>query len=347
MDYDDEFFFGSPGLQANRYSNLITQGADYLIVLGSRMDNMITAFNEEHFAFRAKKVIVDIDVNEIKKLAMKNVTPVVCDVSFFLNILKNKIEGITVPNYSEWLDFCLKLKYHYPLLNEKQEQKVAGIDLYQFTMKLSEYCDKTDVIVASSTSRCNTAGHMAFKHKKNQKTISSMGFGSMGFALPSVVGAWFGSDKKRMIMLEGDGSLQLNIQELQTVAHHDINVKMFIFDNTGYAAIATMQNRNFEGFHVGSDAESGVTFPNLRKIADAYAIPYFFVNRSEESEKIIKQAMETEGPVVCEFQGSILYDEIPKCISMLDKDGNRVSATLENPFPFLEQSEMDEIYRDF
>ena len=91
MDYDDELFFGSPGLQANRYSNLITQGADYLIVLGSRMDNMITAFNEEHFAFRAKKVIVDIDVNEIKKLAMKNVTPVVCDVSFFLNILKNKI----------------------------------------------------------------------------------------------------------------------------------------------------------------------------------------------------------------------------------------------------------------
>lgn len=347
MDYDDEFFFGSPGLQANRYSNLITQGADYLIVLGSRMDNMITAFNEEHFAFRAKKLIVDIDVNEIKKLAMKNVTPVVCDVSFFLNILKNKIEGITVPNYSEWLDFCLKLKYHYPLLNEKQEQKVAGIDLYQFTMKLSEYCDKTDVIVASSTSRCNTAGHMAFKHKKNQKTISSMGFGSMGFALPSVVGAWFASDKKRIIMLEGDGSLQLNIQELQTVAHHDINVKMFIFDNTGYAAIATMQNRNFEGFHVGSDAESGVTFPNLRKIADAYAIPYFFVNRSEESEKIIKQAMETEGPVICEFQGSILYDEIPKCISMLDKDGNRVSATLENPFPFLEQSEMDEIYRDF
>ena len=347
MDYDDEFFFGSPGLQANRYSNLITQGADYLIVLGSRMDNMITAFNEEHFAFRAKKVIVDIDVNEIKKLAMKNVTPVVCDVTLFLNILKNKIEGITVPNYSEWLDFCLKLKYHYPLLNEKQEQKVAGIDLYQFTMKLSEYCDKTDVIVASSTSRCNTAGHMAFKHKKNQKTISSMGFGSMGFALPSVVGAWFASDKKRIIMLEGDGSLQLNIQELQTVAHHDINVKMFIFDNTGYAAIATMQNRNFEGFHVGSDAESGVTFPNLRKIADAYAIPYFFVNRSEESEKIIKQAMETEGPVICEFQGSILYDEIPKCISMLDKDGNRVSATLENPFPFLEQSEIDEIYRDF
>ena len=101
MDYDDEFFFGSPGLQANRYSNLITQGADYLIVLGSRMDNMITAFNEEHFAFRAKKVIVDIDVNEIKKLAMKNVTLVVCDVSLFLNILKDKIEGITVPNYSE------------------------------------------------------------------------------------------------------------------------------------------------------------------------------------------------------------------------------------------------------
>lgn len=347
MDYNDKYFFGSPGLQANRYSNLITQGADCLIVLGSRMDNMITAFNEEHFAFRAKKIIVDIDANEIKKLAMNNISPVVCDVSFFLNKLKKKIEDINVSDYSEWLTFCTNIKNRYPLLNEKQEHEVEGIDLYQFTMKLSEYCNETDVIVASSTSRCNTAGHMAFEHRKKQKTISSMGFGSMGFALPSVVGAWFGSENRRIIMLEGDGSLQLNIQELQTIVHHNIDTKMFIFDNTGYAAIATMQNRNFDGLHVGSDAESGVTFPNLGKIADAYGIPYFFVNKNEESEKVIKEVLEREGPVICEFQGTILYDEIPKCISMLDENGKRVSASLENPFPFLEQSEMDEIYKNF
>ncbi len=345
MDYDDAYFFGSPGLQANRYSNLITQGADFLLVLGSRMDNMITAFNEEHFAFRAKKVFVDIDSNEIKKLAMTNVTSATCDVSYFLQKLKRRIEGVKFANYSKWVKFCRDIKRQYPLLKEKQEKEIEGIDLYQFTMKLSEYCSESDVIVASSTSRCNTAGHMAFKHKANQKTISSMGYGSMGFALPSVVGAWFASGKKRVIMLEGDGSFQLNIQELQTIVHHQINAKMFVFNNVGYAAIATMQNRNFDGFHVGSDGESGVTFPNLQKLADAYGITYYSVDRSEDSDGVIMKTLHCEGPVICEFKGSILYDEIPKCISMIDKEGKRVSANLENPFPFLEQSKLDEIYK--
>jgi acetolactate synthase-1/2/3 large subunit len=234
MDYDNPYFFGSPGLQANRYSNLITQGSDLLIVLGSRMDNMITAFSEEHFAFRAKKIIVDLDINEINKLAMSDVTAVNCDVSFFLKRLGEYIEkssDVKLSGYPEWLDFCADMKKRYPLLGEMQETVLEGADLYQVSMKLSEQCTQKDVIVASSTSRCNTAGHMAFKHKAGQKTISSMGFGSMGFALPSVIGAWFASDGQRVIMLEGDGSLQLNIQELQTIVHNRINAKMFIFHN--------------------------------------------------------------------------------------------------------------------
>ena len=120
---------------------------------------------------------------------------------------------------------------------------------------------------------------------------------------------------------------------------------MFVFNNVGYAAIATMQNRNFDGFHVGSDGESGVTFPNLQKLADAYEITYYSVDRSEDSDGVIMKTLHCEGPVICEFKGSILYDEIPKCISMIDKEGKRVSASLENPFPFLEQSKLDEIYK--
>jgi acetolactate synthase-1/2/3 large subunit len=350
MDYDNPYFFGSPGLQANRYSNLITQGSDLLIVLGSRMDNMITAFSEEHFAFRAKKIIVDLDINEINKLAMSDVTAVNCDVSFFLKRLGEYIEkssDVKLSGYPEWLDFCADMKKRYPLLGEMQETVLEGADLYQVSMKLSEQCTQKDVIVASSTSRCNTAGHMAFKHKAGQKTISSMGFGSMGFALPSVIGAWFASGGQRVIMLEGDGSLQLNIQELQTIVHNRINAKMFIFHNAGYAAIATMQNRNFDGFHVGSDGESGVTMPNLKKVSEAYGIPYYSIDRNEDIDSIIGEVMRDEGPVICEFTGSILYDEIPKCISSLDENGNRVSAALENPFPFLGTDEMNEIYKDF
>lgn len=347
MDYDDPYFFGSPGLQANRYSNLILQGADLLIVLGSRLDNMITAFNEEHFAYRAKKILVDLDGNEIRKLAMPEAEGAVCSVRDFLNRLKEEMTGEEIPAYAEWLEFCRKVKDRFPLLQEKQEHPTDMADLYRLSMRLSEYCDENDVLAISSTSRCNTAGHMAFKHKEGQKTVSSMGFGSMGFALPSAVGAWFAGEGKRVIMLEGDGSLQLNLQELQTVVHHNINVKMFIFHNAGYAAITTMQDRNFDGFHVGSDGESGLSMPDLQKIAGAYGIPYCRIDRNEQIDEKIEQTLNCAGPAICEFIGSITYDEIPKCISYLDESGLRVSAKLENPFPFLSQQEMEKIYEEW
>lgn len=345
MNYDNPYFFGSPGLQANRYSNLIIQAADLLIVLGSRLDNMITAFNEEHFAFRAKKVIVDIDANELSKLAMPDKTVVVCDVNYFLKKLFKKIDEKELPDYTDWIEVCNDVKNAYPLLGEKQEYQTNMVDLYKLTMKLSEYCTPKDILVVSSTSRCNTSGHMAFKHKKGQRVISSMGFGAMGFALPSVVGGWFAGEEQRVIMLEGDGSLQLNIQELQTIVHYNINAKLFIFHNAGYAAIKTMQNRNFEGFYVGCDAESGVTMPSLAKISNAYGIPYYHIANNAEIEEGIEQTLSFKGAAICEFTGSITYDEIPKCISVLDEAGNRVSAAIENPYPFLLEQEMEQIYK--
>ena len=343
MDYDDPYFFGSPGLQAPRYSNLITQGADLVIVLGSRLDNMITAFSEKHFAFRAKKYIVDIDENEVDKLDMPDKVKVLARTLDFLKALDEALDN-TEYDYSEWISFCNEMKDRFPILKEKQIKELPGVDLYEFSIKLSEKCTKSDTIVISSTSRCNTAGHMAFKHKKGQKTISSMAYGSMGFALPSVVGAYYAADENRVICIEGDGSLQLNIQEFQTIVHHKMNAKIFIFHNLGYAAISTMQDRNFNGFHVGCDKESGVSMPNLQKLSEAYGIDYFKISENSEIDDVLDKVMETNGPVICEFCGSILYDEIPKCISSLDENGNRVSAVLENPFPFLSEDEMKEIY---
>ncbi len=349
FDDDDELFFGSPGLQARRYSNLILQGADLLVVLGSRLDNMITAFSEEHFAFRAKKYIVDIDENELKKYRMPDCTGIKCDISTFIDKLYSAA-GSRISNcdHSEWINKCRDLKARYPISKERQSHELPGVDLYKMTQAISDHSTEYDDIVISSTSRCNTAGHIAFSHKKGQHLISSMGFGSMGFALPHVVGAWFASDApddhKRVLMIEGDGSLQLNIQELQTIVHHKINAKLFIFSNVGYAAIATMQDRNFDGFHVGSDADSGVTLPDMGKIAAAYGIEYRLIEDDTQIDDTVAEVMDIQGPVICEFRGSIEYDEIPKCISSLDENGNRVSAALENPYPFLKQSELDEIY---
>ncbi len=346
MATDEDGFFGSPGLQAPRYSNLILQTCDCLIVLGSRMDNMITAFNESHFAYRAKKVIVDIDANEIRKLAMTDVYPLAGDVRRYADALLELLEEDSLPQYSAWMESCRRMKSRFPILGEKQE-KEEKVNLYKVTEEISKYAEEDDTIVISSTSRCNTAGHIAFTHKRGQKTISSMGMGSMGFALPSAVGAYYASGEKRTIVIEGDGSFQLNLQELETIVSNGVDAKMFIFNNIGYAAITTMQDRNFDGFYVGSNEQSGVFMPDLEKIAYAYDIPYVKIEKEEDIRPAVKKAMETEGAVLCDIVGSLWFDEIPKCISSVDaKTGKRVSALLENPYPFLSEEELREAERE-
>lgn len=346
MDWEDQLYFGCPGLQAPRYSNLILQGCDFLLVLGSRLDNMITAFNEEHFAFNAKKVIVDIDIAEINKLKMKNVYPIAADVGKVVKALHGSLEKKGQNDRKEWIAYCTNLRKMFPLDSEKQDQP-EGVDLYQVTEAVSECCTPEDTIVISSTSRCNTAGHIAFRHKKGQHTISSMGMGSMGFALPSAIGAYFACDQKRVVVIEGDGSMQLNLQELQTIKAYGINCKIFLFNNNGYAAIKLMQDRNFDGNYVGSTPDSGVSMPDMGKIAFAYDIPYVKIEKNNEISHLVKKVMETKGPVICDVIGSLNFDEIPKCISYVNTaTGKRESAYLENPYPFLNQEQVGRIMED-
>ncbi len=339
---DDDIFFGSPGLQAPRYSNIIIQNSDLLLVLGSRLDNMITAFNEEHFAYRAKKIIVDVDANEIRKLHMSDVYPVVGGVGEFLRELEKNSSAVAA-SYSRWLENCRQLKAQFPILNERQE-KSGGVNLYAVTTEISKHARAEDALVISSTSRCNTAGHIAFCRKQGQKSVSSMGLGSMGFALPSAVGVGVADNVKRVIVIEGDGSLQLNLQELETIVSNKIETKLFIFSNRGYAAIQTMQDRNFQSFYVGCNESSGLFLPSTEKIAFAYEIPYLRINSNEEIADVVNAAMNLRGSVICEICGSPDFDEIPKCISHVDeKTGKRVSAFLENPFPFLSAQELETI----
>ena len=344
MSADDELFFGAPGLQAPRYSNLVLQHCDLLLVLGSRLDNMITAFSEEHFARMAEVVVVDIDENEMRKLHIPNLKSVLSDVGDFIDQLSEGLIGEDLPDYSNWVSRCREIKNRYPLLKEKQTI-TEGVDLYRVTNKISGYAKTDDTLVISSTSRCNTAGHIAFDRKRGQKSISSMGFGSMGFALPSVIGAYYAGRGHRVIMLEGDGSLQLNIQEFETIVSNGIDAKMFIFNNVGYAAITTMQQRNFDGFFVGSNEKSGLFMPDMKKISEAYCIPYRCIYRNEEIDEVVNWAMnEINGFCIVDIKGALSFDEIPKCISRIDEvTGKRVSAYLENPFPFLSNSEMMEI----
>ncbi len=342
FDANDPLFFGSPGLQAPRYSNLILQSCDLLLVLGSRLDNMITAFNESHFAYRAKKIIVDIDEKELEKFKIPDAETVKADCGEFLDVLARRIPQTKPCGFKSWVTKCDTCRRKFPL--EKEEQPSKGkVDLYKAAVTLSEFCGKDDTVIISSTSRCNTAGHIAFRQKKAQKILSSMGLGSMGFALPSAVGAWFRTRKGRVVVLEGDGSFQLNIQELQTIVGYNIPAKIIVFNNQGYAAISTMQERNFDSRYVGCNADSGVTMPDLEKIARAYGLGYFKAESDAQLHQVINEAVAYEGAVICELLGSPDFDEIPKCVSKDDGHGGRISASLENPYPFLEPDELRQI----
>lgn len=339
-DDSDPLYFGAPGLQARRYANLILQAADLVIILGSRLDNMITAFNEPHFAYRAKKLIVDIDRAEMDKLSLTNLERVEGRVEDFIDALC-RLPNLQISDTCRWLDYCRTMRKQYPLLSEKQAFRNEQADLYQTVDCISQHCSVSDTIVVSSTSRCNTAGFLAFRYQRGQTAVSSMGMGSMGFAIPSAVGAAQASGG-RVIVLEGDGSFQLNLQELQTIRHYHIDAKIFVFTNQGYAAIASMQDRNFEGFHVGCTAESGVTMPALKDISAAYHIPYHCIKNNADIEFVVAAVLAEPGPILCEIYGDIRFDELPKCVSFVDKSGKRVSAYLENPYPFLSEKEQAE-----
>lgn len=342
MDSGDPYFFGSPGLQAPRYSNLILQGADLLIIIGTRLDNMITAYSEQRFGMRARKIVVDIDERELKKLRLTDAEYFCCDAGEFIGAMLR--EEMEPSDTGSWLGFCRSLKERFPLLAERQAKPLCGVNLYRAAERISDYCSADDALVFSSTSRCNTAGHIAFKRKAGQRAVSSMGLGSMGFALPSAVGAHFASGKKRVVVLEGDGSLQLNIQELQTIRHYGVNAKIFVFSNGGYAAIKAMQDRNFGSRHVGCTEDSGVSMPSLERIALAYGLPFYRIESDGAIDDTVRAVMDSEGPAVCEILGDIDFDEIPKCISFVGADGKISSAALENPYPFLSERELKDIY---
>ena len=345
MGAEEEGFFGAPGLQAPRYSNLILQCCDLLLVLGSRLDNMITAYNEERFARLAHVVAVDLDENELKKLKMPRFTPILGNAGSFMQALNAALDAVPeLPDWTGWVSRCREVKQRYPLLAEKQAVP-GGVDLYRAVNAVSQLATAEDTVVISSTSRCNTAGHIAFDRKRDQKSVSSMGFGSMGFALPSAVGAYYAGGKRRVLVFEGDGSFQLNIQELETIVSNGVDARMFVFNNSGYAAITTMQDRNFDGYYVGSNEQSGLWMPDLEKIAAAYGFPYRLAERDEDVPDAVRWAMEeVSGPCIVDIRGALSFDEIPKCISSIDeRTGQRISAALENPFPFLREEELSDV----
>lgn len=340
---EEDLFLGSPGIPTTRYSNYVLQNTDFLLIIGARLNPAITAYDEPHFAPLAQKIMVDIEQKEIDKLDMPFAMKIEADAADFIDAMLNQAGEYQPTDRSGWLAYCKKIKAKYPLSKEKQPVDNEGkVDGFLFADKLSDYSRAEDVFVGSSSGRTCGISHMAYRLKKGQPFVTSMGIGSMGWCLPSAIACCVASGKKRTLLIEGDGSLQHNIQELALIRTYSLPLKLFVFSNNGYASIYAMQRNNFHSEFAGCNAESGTRIPPLDRVAALYDLPYYRIENDEQIDDVLTRIMGDDEPCFCEVCGSINFDEIPKSMTIANPDGTFTSSKLENLYPFLSEEEQKE-----
>ena len=345
---DEKLFMGSPGIPALRYSNYVLQNSDFLLIIGTRLNAAITAYDEPGFAPNAKKVMVDIESAEIDKLNMLFEIKIQADAAAFIDMIKDMKDEFKPKDRSAWLKYCTRMKEKYPLSKEKQPLDQEGkVDGYFFADCLSNYSKSSDVFIGSSSGRTCGISHMAYKLKQGQPFVTSMGLGSMGWSLPSAIACCIASGKKRTILLEGDGSLQHNIQELQLITTYKLPLKVFVLVNGGYASIYAMQRNNFQSRFAGCTQDSGLMLPKIEEIALLYHLPYYYIRNNGEIDSVLKEIMADDRPCLCQLDASIQFDEIPKSVTTANPDGTFSSLKLENLYPFVDSKEQAENMPDW
>ena len=338
---DHKYYFGRPGSIASRGANFIQQNSDFIIVIGARMDLAQVGYNYDGFARNAKKVVVDIDPAEIKKMISRNMKidiPVVADAKLFISEMIKAGDRIKTVDRSKWMKRCLDWKERYPVVTAEHWKPKVLVNTYALIDVLSQLLTKDDVIVPGSSGSCSEIFMQAFKVKKGQRIFNDPGLGSMGFGLPASIGGAVASGK-RTITIIGDGGLQHNIQELQTMKRLNLPVKVFVLNNNGYASIRITQNKFFNGRLVCCDPSSGLTLPDTCKVAASYGLKTEKIFGNKDLRTKVKKVLASKGPVVCEVMVDPSLQTLPKLESMVRPDGSIVSKPLEDLFPFLDRDE--------
>jgi len=336
---DHKLFFGRPGaFGGERAGNFVIQNSDLLISVGSRLHIWLISFDYKNFARAAKKVIVDIDKAELGKPTVNPDIPIQADALDFIKEVLSQSEDLTFPKYAQWISYCRIIKEKYPAVLPEYKKQKKYVNSYYFIDVLSKLLPENEVIVTSDGTAFSCT-YQAIKLKKGQRLITNVGCAAMGYGLPAAIGACIAVDKKRVICLEGDGSLQVNIHELQTIVHHKLPIKLFVFNNNGYLSIRITQEVYFKSHYVGCDPKSGVSFPDLLKIAKAYGIKAVRIKSHANLEKKLKSVLDTKGPVICEIMMDPHQPLIPKVTSDVKPDGRLISKPLEDMYPFLPREE--------
>lgn len=343
MDLIEEnhpLFFGRANLFGPRYPNFIIQNCDLLISLGARLGMQHTGYNIKAFAREAYKVMVDIDGEELNKPHLNIDLKINDDLKNIFPLFKTIKESFQPKD--EWIQYCNAVKKEFPKSPSKEIVSTEKyVNPYYFTKVLSDCLPEDIVFPIGSSGMGHTIITGIFEVKKGQRVFTSKGLAAMGYGLPSTIGACFASNFKKTITLVGDGGFQLNIQELQTIVHHQLPIKIFVFNNEGYHSIKMTQKNFFNGNFVGSTKESGVSLPDLKKISDAYGISYSKILNNVDLDHSLNEFLSKDGPGICEIYIDPDKPLEPKLASFRKADGTMESNPLEDMTPNLTNEEFN------
>lgn len=334
-------YCGRPGTIGNRGGNFVVQNSDLLISLGCRMNIRQISYNWENFAKNAYLVAIDIDEGELKKPTLSIDMPIHADLRDFLPGLLQAVKdsrSLTLGS-EKWLTWCRAINRKYPVVVPEYTRKNSPLNPYVFMERLSRHLEENDIIITGNGSAC-VCSFQAMIIKKSQRLFTNSGCASMGYGLPAALGAAVAMRGKRVICLDGDGSIQMNIQELQTIVHNKLNLIIFWLNNDGYHSIRQTQSNLFSARFCGVSDTSGISFPSAEKIAAAYGLKYVKIDAQTSLDESIDKALACSGPTVCEVVLDPTQGFEPKLSSRILADGTMVSPSLEDMYPFLSKEEM-------
>lgn len=343
IEDDHPFYCGRAGNMGDRPGNWAIQNADLILAVGTRISIRQVGYNWKTWAREAEVIMVDIDPAELKKPTLHVELPIWADAKDFLEKLDAAAARGPVSGRTEWIETCQRWKRDYPVALPKHWQENGETaNVYAFIRYLSS-CLPENSLTAVSNGACCVAGNQAYVIQKGSRMTNNSAIASMGYGLPAAIGTCVGGGRRTTICLEGDGSIMMNLQELQTILTNRLPIKIFLINNEGYHSIRQTQNNLFrEHCKVGIGPDSGdLSFPDFEKIAAAFGYPYLSAHSNEEMKRAVEKALAADGAVFCEIFTDTQQVWEPKSSTKRLPDGTLVSPPLEDLAPFLPREELE------
>lgn len=342
IEESNPLYYGRPGGLGHRYANFMQQNSDFFLSIGARLNLLQTGYNFDGFAREATKIMVDIDENELHKINVRPDIPICMDAKKFILKLLEKKDKIRNKDRSQWFTYGNRLKAKYPIVDPKYWEQKEKVNTYCLLETISKYMTSDDVYVSGSSGSCIDISMQTFRVKKGQRVFCTKGLASMGYGLPSTIGACLASGGKRTVGVNGDGGFVMNIQELETIRRLNLPIKIFVLSNRGYGAIKATQMNLFSGHLVACTEDSNLSIPHIAAISEAYGLKSMVIHNNSELDTKVKEALDYDGPVIIEVMTPIELTAFPKQVSYKRKDGQMESLPLEYMNPQLSDEEMQE-----